>query len=497
MPSSFVLPGNRYALQEQLGTGAMGAVYRAQDRLTGHTIALKRVTVPNKELAFASRMSIADNGGDVRLALAQEFRTLATLRHPHIISVLDYGFDDQGHPYFTMDLLENTQTLLDAGQEQPSATQIDLLIQLLQALAYLHRRGILHHDLKPENVLVVDGRVRTLDFGLSTTTIQAAGASGTLTYMAPEALRQEPIGPAADLYAVGVMAYQLFTGQYPFNAPSPSRLIRNILYTAPDTFPIENPRLAAVVARLLQKTPAARYANADVVISDLCAAVARPLPPESAAIRDSFLQAAQFVGRDAELKQLTDALAEAAAGRGSVWLVGGESGVGKSRLLDELRTQALVKGALVLRGQGVEGGGLPYQLWRDVIPRLVISTSLSDLEAGVIKDIVPNISTLLDRDIPNAPELPGQAGQQRLALMINDLFRRQKQPVVLILEDLQWTTESLVPVKELNRIANELTLLIIGNYRYDERPDLPDELPGGWVSWRRRRQPSRIARTSS
>ncbi|MFQ5437145.1 MAG: serine/threonine-protein kinase, partial [Anaerolineae bacterium] len=228
MPSSFVLPGNRYALQEQLGTGAMGAVYRAQDRLTGHTIALKRVTVPNKELAFASRMSIADNGGDVRLALAQEFRTLATLRHPHIISVLDYGFDDQGHPYFTMDLLENTQTLLDAGQEQPSATQIDLLIQLLQALTYLHRRGILHHDLKPENVLVVDGRVRTLDFGLSTTTIQAAGASGTLTYMAPEALRQEPIGPAADLYAVGVMAHQLFTGQYPFNAPSPSRLIRNI-----------------------------------------------------------------------------------------------------------------------------------------------------------------------------------------------------------------------------------------------------------------------------
>jgi predicted ATPase len=484
MPSSFALPGNRYKLQEQLGVGAMGAVYRAQDRLTSRTIALKRVTVPHKELAFASRMSIGDNGGDVRLALAQEFRTLATLRHPHIISVLDYGFDDQGHPYFTMDLLEDAQTLLDAGQEQPSATQIDLLIQLLQALAYLHRRGILHRDLKPENVLVVDGRVRTLDFGLSTTTKHAAGASGTLTYMAPEALRQEPIGLAADLYAVGIMAYQLFTGKYPFNASSPSRLIRNILYTAPDTSLIENPRLAAVVARLLQKTPAARYADTDVVISDLCAAVERPLPPESAAIRESFLQAAQFVGRDAELKQLTDALAESAAGRGSVWLVGGESGVGKSRLLDELRIRALVRGAQVLRGQAIEGGGLPYQLWRDVLRRAALSTKLSDLEASVIKPLAPDLDELLERKVPPVSELDGQAAQQRLQLTIAEVFRQAAQsggPLVLILEDLHWSTECLEPLRAINRLVAETPILVIGSYRSEERPDLPDELPGTFI----------------
>lgn len=91
-------------------------------------------------------------------------------------------------------------------------------------------------------------------------------------------------------------------------------------------------------------------------------------------------------------------------GQGSGWLVGGESGVGKSRLLEELRTQALVKGALVLRGQAVEGGGLPYQLWREPLRRLLLHSSLSDLEAGIFKELVPDIAFLLGRWVADAPK---------------------------------------------------------------------------------------------
>lgn len=136
------------------------------------------------------------------------------------------------------------------------------------------------------------------------------------------------------------------------------------------------------------------------------------------------------MGRQAELQQLTTALQDTIAGNGSAWLVGGESGVGKSRLLEELRTVGLVEGALVLRGQAVEGGGLPYQLWRDPLRRLVLSVALSDLEAGVLKPIVPDISTLLERDVPDAPELAGEAGQQRLAVTIADVIKRQPQPLL-------------------------------------------------------------------
>ncbi|MBL7202172.1 MAG: hypothetical protein ISS56_18685 [Anaerolineae bacterium] len=104
--------GRRYVLHEQLGAGSMGAVYRATDRLTGELVALKRVTTPAEQLVFASR------GGrtDPPLALAQEFRILASLHHPHIIRVLDYDFDEHGCPFFTMTLLENAGTIVAAGR---------------------------------------------------------------------------------------------------------------------------------------------------------------------------------------------------------------------------------------------------------------------------------------------------------------------------------------------------------------------------------------------
>lgn len=469
----------RYIIQEALGAGAMGVVYHATDRLTGDTIALKRVTINSNQLDFASRASLGESG-NVRLALAQEFRMLSSLRHPHIISVLDYGFDADRQPYFTMDLLEEARTLLEAGKNQPVEAQVKLLIQVLQALAYLHRRGILHRDLKPANVLVNErGQVKVLDFGLSTAVTHAKGTAGTLTYMAPEVIQGQSVSEASDLYAVGMMAYELFAGRYPFAMRSPSRLIAHIVTLQPDVSFLANPYLADVVARLLAKDPAARYSDADAVIRDLSAAIEQDPPPENSIIRESFLQAAQFIGREAELAQLMDALQDTMQGHGSAWLVGGESGVGKSRLLDELRTQALVAGALVLRGQAVEGGGLPYQLWRDVARLLVLQVPLNDLEAGVLKPLVPNIAHLLGREIPDAPELTGESGEQRLTFTLIDLLKRHARPLILLLEDLQWSTESLNPLQQMLLMRDQLPhLLLVATYRNDERPGLSDELAG-------------------
>src|SRR5437870_5338921 len=139
------LVGKRYLVQDRLGQGGMGTVYRVLDRLTGQVAALKQVSVPAEQLIFLTR---TDAYADQRLSLAKEFQLLASLRHPNIISVLDYGFDEDRHPYFTMELLEDAQNLLVAGRSQPLAVQIGLIGQVLQALVYLHRRGILHRDLK-------------------------------------------------------------------------------------------------------------------------------------------------------------------------------------------------------------------------------------------------------------------------------------------------------------------------------------------------------------
>src|SRR5262249_17948115 len=117
------LIGNRYQLLDKIGEGGMGAVYRATDRLDGSTVALKRVTTPGEQLQFNSK----GDSGNFRLALAQEFRVLASLRHPNIISVLDYGFDAERQPYFTMELLNSGQTLKAIGSIKSTEEQFALL----------------------------------------------------------------------------------------------------------------------------------------------------------------------------------------------------------------------------------------------------------------------------------------------------------------------------------------------------------------------------------
>lgn len=475
----------RYHLLTLLGHGGMGMVYRAYDRLTGQTVALKQVQVAPQALDFATRAATNDTNA-LLLTLAQEFKLLASLHHPNIISVLDYGFDANRQPYFTMELLAESQTLLEAGRGQPLAVQIDLLIQTLQALTYLHRCGILHRDLKPDNVLVSHGRVRVLDFGLSVIRAQAAqtDVSGTLLYLAPEVLEGGKHSEAADLYSIGVMFYELLVGSHPFHSDQVGALLMRVLEEEPDLTPLvgltpagAKRTLPALLLRLLSKQPAMRHATAEAVIADLWRVLGQPPPPESLTIRESFLQAATFVGRETELAQLTTTLTTARQGQGGGWLIGGESGVGKSRLLDELRIHALVEGMQVLRGQAVEGNGLPYQLWREPLRRLVLTTEVSDLEAGILQPLIPDLAQLLQRPIPPVADVEGQAAQQRLQMVIVDLCRRQPQPTLLILEDLQWVTESLEPLRLLLSGLEQLPWLIVATYRNEERQHLPDELP--------------------
>ena len=468
--------GNRYRQLALLGEGSMGAVYRALDRLTGEMVALKRVAVSPGQLCFASRTD-----QDSTLALAQEFETLASLRHPHIIAVRDYGFDANRRPFFTMDLLDTPRTILEAGLGQPPETQAKLLLQMLHALAYLHRRSILHRDLKPSNVLVTGGVVKVLDFGLSISRDQAVQSrSGSLAYMAPEVLCGEPATPAADLYAVGVIAYELLAGRHPFDTADLSTLIDQILETPPALVltRIDSP-VTAILERLLAKTPEERYPDAATVIRELSAATGQDLPVETAETRESFLQAARFVGREKELAQLSEALAQAVGRHGSAWLIGGESGVGKSRLVDELRTRALVQGATVLRGQAVSEGGRVYQLWREVIGWLVLLTEPTALEASVLKVLVPDINVLLEREVADAPELAPPAAQTRLRSVMSDLMRQAvvRQPLLILLEDVQWAeANSLDLLGRLNRLADESALLMVATYRQDEAPDLPARL---------------------
>jgi tetratricopeptide (TPR) repeat protein len=471
--------GRRYQVINLLGSGGMGTVYRAVDRFSGARVALKQINPPERRQTLSD---ITDSSA-LRLALAGEFRLMASLHHPNIVRVLDYGFARQNNasqPYYTMDLLDGAQTIIDAGKGAPTETQIDLIVQLLRALAYLHRRKIVHRDLKPSNILVIDGRVKVLDFGLSIIDGQhsdAAGTTvGTLGYMAPEVMAGDEATAASDLYAVGVLAYELLAGAHPFNLSDPNRLILQVMREYPDTTLIPT-ELGFFILTLMAKEPSDRYPSAELAIQGISDATALAFQSETVEIRESFLRTAPMVGRDTEFNLLMRALGSAIGGRGSAWLIGGESGVGKSRLLDEIAVQAMVQGALVLRGQGVAHGAAPYQHWRQPVRWLCLLGELTDDELAALRFVVPDIADMLGRQLPDLPR-DAKTLRGRLTKLLPSLLIRIDQPILLILEDLHWAgSDTLTLLRPLIPLIKDVPVLIIASYRDDEHPSLPALLP--------------------
>ncbi len=383
-------------------------------------------------------------------------------------------------------------------------------------------RGILHRDLKPSNLLCVGETLKVVDFGIAAAVGQSSSLAGTLEYMAPEVFMGEGASPASDLFSLGVVACELLGGAYPFSRQSASKFLQGMMRpedmgrvsasvlqvledhlsfarqaaaTADAVSPgtdlykeagnldaITPPALRQVVRKLMAQKASDRYTSAEETLEALAQALGEPLAVENQGSRDCFLQAARLIGRDAELEQLESALHAALHGHGSVWLLAGESGVGKSRLIEELRALALIRGARVLRGQAIGRGGQAFQEWAEILRPLCLSTRLSDLEAGVLKSIIGDLAELLEKPIVDAPELDAQAAQQRLSAIIFDVLSRQPAGTVLLFEDAHWSTfECLSLLRSLTGRIRNWPLFVLLSYRDDERMDLLEQLPGSQI----------------
>jgi hypothetical protein len=416
------LPGG-YLILDLISVGGMGRVYRAEQRALGRTVAIK-VIHPH---LLADENSIA--------RFMTEARAASQLNHPNSVSVIDFGRTEDGQPYLVMEFLRGKDLSRVAYEEGPLPFRriVDVLIQALAALSEAHELGIIHRDMKPENIILEPLRrggdfVKVVDFGLAklkADSMQATSVTlpgivcGTPDYMAPEQGRGDPIDGRSDLYAVGVILFQLLTGRLPFDADNPTQVVMmHLSIPTPDPRQVAPERgipdaLVRIVMKAMAKNPVERYQDAEEFAEALkqsyteirTAGSHRPTTPSFLPGRfvdcphcQNHVPAARFCcecagalptlsaaepleavtptlplplfGRDEDLTWLEGCRAEAANRLHGARLVG-EHGSGKTRLIEEFAARAQDQGdTVVLTGPDPYGAEVAYHALRRAIAGL-------------------------------------------------------------------------------------------------------------------------------
>jgi serine/threonine-protein kinase len=261
----------RYDLREELGRGAMGVVYKGFDPTIGRNVAVKTLRLTEAGTGLTREELIG--------RFQTEARAAGLLTHPNIVVIYDAGEED-GLFYITMEFVEgrSLQSLIDAQQTFPVSRVLKLMEQVCSALDFAHQHSVVHRDIKPANLmLTADDIIKITDFGtakiLQFGTAQTAHVMGTPSYMSPEQVKGKPVDGRSDIFSLGVILYELTTGEKPF----PGQNITTVIYKIINEEPIPprsldsaiHPGLSAVITRALAKDPAARYQSCSELLAAL------------------------------------------------------------------------------------------------------------------------------------------------------------------------------------------------------------------------------------
>jgi eukaryotic-like serine/threonine-protein kinase len=271
----------KYEVEKFLG-GGMSQVYRAKDSVLGRRVALKILT----------EAGAADSEAKARFLL--EARMASNITHENIISVYDFG-EDQGRPFIVMEFLEG-ESLRDAiklGHLGDFKKRLRTALQVARALDYIHARKIIHRDIKPENINIDEtGKVKLMDFGIAKSEgvqlTRAGFTLGTPYYMAPEQVLGRPLTPQADVYAYGILLFELITGAKPIKGESVEKIFQQILYEPLSLEPLKALRAPAPLCDLIARCTAKQLAQRPQSLGPVCDELehlldpTRPLPPRPA-----------------------------------------------------------------------------------------------------------------------------------------------------------------------------------------------------------------------
>lgn len=347
-----------FEIIRKIGKGSGGIVYEAFDKAKSQKIALKLTHIlPSHEYL-----------GDL---LAHEFSVLSKLKHPHLAQVFDFGKEDNKF-YFTSEWIEGP-TLLDFAKEANLNTLFELLIQILRALDYLHQRGFLHLDIKPENILIHSPHIhqslccKLIDFGLSQIKDKFQTSQdyvyGTPPYTAPEMLLGEKAFPATDLYSFGMLCYRLFTQHFPFENADPIQMIQEQI--SRDLKITESPHPALpksfskVLEKLLRRKPKDRYQSAQEVIQAFNQSLEENFTLLPTTAPHSFLEESSQIFR----KKLFDQIYSFHSKNPKIKIIiEGQEGLGKRRLIQFLKAKAQIAGFPFFKEDHITSNTKTFQL---------------------------------------------------------------------------------------------------------------------------------------
>lgn len=464
---------NRYRVRDVVGVGGMGTLYRVVDEARGDVeLALKTLAPDLAQGEHAERVE----------RFQREFQVLAQLQHPNLVAVHEYGVTGMGELYFTMEWVAGVDLNPEVRRLAPERV-VAVIVEICRALGYLHARGVLHGDLKPHNVLLAGERVKLVDFGVA---LELGAAVGGVTYFtpgyaAPETVaqgRRMAVDHRADLYSLGALWYTLLVGEPPLfmEGAGRERLVRFTLLEALEAQPEVPAGVAEIVVRLLASAPGERYGSANEVIAAVNGVTGAAYALETQETASSYALRTRFVDREAEWATLVEAWGRSREGVGQLVLIRGESGVGKTRLVEELEVEAELGGARVVWGQCVAQGGA-YQPWREVV-RVLLRYVEVEAEA-VVQAVGPVLATLFPELWERAylagevapVTLEPQAARRRLnraLLRVLEAAGRARATVVVI-EDAQWGDEATLElVRFLARRLGGLRLQVCVLYRSEE-----------------------------
>jgi hypothetical protein len=476
LPVGASLAGGRLSVLRRIGEGGMGVVYEAYDSERRMRVALKT-------------LNRLDAVGVYRLK--NEFRAISDVDHPNLVKLYEL-FAEGDAWFFTMELVEGERfdRWVRRGGELDEGRLRSSLSQLSQALRAIHGAGKVDRDLKPSNVLVTsDGRVVVLDFGLAIDpeaggigqTLGEDSLSGTPAYMAPEQAAGRPATAESDYYALGVMLFEALTGKLPFTGSVGEILAAKQRDAAPQArsfVELVPADLDVLCSRLLSRDPSQRPAGES--LGEQLRADDAPSSTTSG-VRTARAERAALLGRETELRALRDGYLESLTGRPVVVVVAGESGMGKSALIEAFLSELRLDGsAVALTGRCHERENVPFKAFDALIDGL--SRHLRRLPEPQAAALLPRdvfalarlfpvlnrVKVVTDaptKDVPDPQEL-----RRRAFAAFGELLGRirDRGPLLVFIDDLQWTDQdSVLFIRHLLLHPEPVPLLLVLSHRTD------------------------------